>query len=118
MQRLYEAMVIFNTKLEPGVLESAIKRAEDTLRSAGATVVTTESLGKRTLAYSIDHHDEGSYALFRFEADGSGIGQIERAFYLMDEIIRHKVVKLPENYTKQVKWSEARELSRMSRVAV
>ncbi|MHB8262153.1 MAG: 30S ribosomal protein S6 [Acidimicrobiales bacterium] len=118
MQRAYEAMVIFDTGLEPGVLENAIRRAEEILRTAGATVTATEKLGKRTLAYSIDHHDEGSYVLYHFETDGSAISQIEHALYLVDEIIRHKVIRLPDNYTRKVKWSEARESPKIPRVSV
>ena len=97
MQQSYELMTIIDSSLESAMLENTIKRVDDILHSSGATVTLKDNFGKRTLAYSIDHRNEGVYVIFDFIVDKSKVAQMESALSLVDGIVRHRIIKIPEN---------------------
>ena len=97
MQQSYELMAIIDSSLESAVLENTIKRVDEILHSLGATVTLKDNFGKRTLAYSINHRNEGVYVIFDFTVDRSQVAQMENALPLVDGIVRHRIIKVPEN---------------------
>lgn len=56
----------------------------------------TENWGRRRLAYTIDHHKEGTYVLEVITGSGTLMKEIDRRFKVSDEIIRHLVVRVDE----------------------
>jgi small subunit ribosomal protein S6 len=94
--RQYEAVVIFAPDLEESVVDALIERLLDTLRSAGSAPGPVNRWGKRTLAYEVNHHREGYYVLFEFSAEPQTIADLDRFLLLLDEVIRHKIVRQPE----------------------
>ena len=97
MQQSYELMVIIDSSLESAALENTIKRIDEILHSFEATVLLKDNFGKRALAYSINHHNEGVYVIFDFTVDKSQVAQMENALSLIDGVMRHRIIKVPEN---------------------
>ena len=93
--RAYELMVIIDAELDDEVIDATVKRIADLLGQRGATIKTENRWGRRRFAYDINHKHEGYYVVFEF-VGGSDLDQFERALRLADEIVRHKVVRLPD----------------------
>lgn len=94
--RPYEVMVIFDAGLEEDVVRAQVARFTQQLTSAGAKSVRTESWGKRRFAYPVQHRNEGYYVVIEANAEPAALSDLERQLKLADEVVRHKVIRLPE----------------------
>ena len=97
--RHYEVMVILDAGLEEDAIRATVDRATKSLTGNGATVGKVDRWGKRRFAYEVNHQSEGYYLLVDFEADPGAITELDRMLGLADEVIRHKVIRLPEKVT-------------------
>jgi small subunit ribosomal protein S6 len=93
--RAYELMVIVDTALDDEAIDAQITRLAELLRQRGGDVKTENRWGRRRFAYEIDHKTEGYYVVFEF-VGGSDLEQFERTLRLADEIVRHKLLRLPD----------------------
>jgi small subunit ribosomal protein S6 len=89
-------MIIFNPDVSDEDLEAKLERTFEVLRDKGAEVGNVDRWGRRKLAYELDHHHEGYYALVAFEAEPEAAAELDRHLMLTDEVLRHKVIRLPE----------------------
>jgi small subunit ribosomal protein S6 len=94
--RHYEVMVILDAGLEDDAIRATVDRATNSLTNNGATVGKVDRWGKRRFAYEVNHRSEGYYLLIDFEAEPAAISELDRMLGLADEVIRHKVIRLPE----------------------
>lgn len=93
--RVYELMVIIDASLDDDVIDAQVKRVAELVTQRGGEIKTEDRWGKRRFAYEINHQQEGYYVVFEF-VGGDGFPQLERSFRLTDEIVRHKLLRLPE----------------------
>ena len=56
----------------------------------------TENWGRRKLAYEIGHHKEGVYVLEVIDGHGELMKELDRRLRVMDQVIRHLVVRVDE----------------------
>ena len=94
--RPYEVMVIFDAELEPDAIRAAVDRHAAALKKKGAEVGTVDHWGKRRFAYRLKHRWEGYYVLMEFTAEVALEEELHRMLSLADEVIRHKVIRIPE----------------------
>ena len=94
--RAYEIVVIFDATLEEEAIRPVLDRAMAPITKDGGKV-TTDRWGKRRFAYELKHRWEGNYVLLAFEAEPSTIAEIDRVLYLADEVLRHKVIRVPDH---------------------
>lgn len=94
--RPYEVMVIFDAALDEDAIRATVDRATELLRSRGATPGRVEHWGKRRLAYEIRHRPEGYYVLLETTGEPAALAELDRMLSLADEVIRHKVIRLPD----------------------
>ena len=94
--RAYELMIIFDRDLEEAAIQPQIDRVGALVKETGGSVSTTDVWGKRRLAYEIDHKDEGYYVVFEFVTEGRDMTALERHLRLADEVVRHKLIRLPD----------------------
>src|SRR5439155_2200381 len=64
------------------------------------TIEKNENWGRRRLAYDIGHHKEGVYVLDVINGNGELMKELDRRLKVMDQVIRHMVVRVDEE--KQV----------------
>ena len=95
--RPYEVMVILDPGLEDQALEATVRRSTEAISSRGGQVNRTDRWGRRRLAYEIDHKVEGVYVLFDVTAEPAVMDDLDRSLRLADEVIRHKIVRLPDH---------------------
>lgn len=93
--RAYELMVIIDAELDDEVIDAQVTRVADLVGQRGGEVKSQNRWGRRRFAYEIDHKTEGYYVVYEF-VGGSDLDQLERALRLADEIVRHKVLRLPD----------------------
>jgi small subunit ribosomal protein S6 len=94
--RPYEVMAIFEATTEPTVIQGVIDRALDVIRTTGGNPGAIDRWGKRTFAYEVNHKREGYYVVIEFSAGTQTVADLDRMLGLADEIVRHKIVRLPE----------------------
>jgi small subunit ribosomal protein S6 len=95
--RAYELMVIFESGLDDQAIDDQVKSVAAQVAARGATVATTDRWGRRRFAYEIDHKNEGYYVVWEITSDGADLEAIERSLRLADEVVRHKLVRLPDH---------------------
>jgi small subunit ribosomal protein S6 len=95
--RAYELMVIFDSGLDDLAIDDQVKSVAAQAATRGATVATTDRWGRRRFAYEIDHKTEGYYVVWQITADGADLEALERSLRLADEVVRHKLVRLPDH---------------------
>ena len=93
--RAYELMVIVDSELDDDVIDAQVTRVADLIKQRGGDVRNEDRWGKRRFAYEINHKYEGYYVVYEF-VGGDELAVLERALRLADEIVRHKLVRLPD----------------------
>jgi small subunit ribosomal protein S6 len=94
--RPYEVMLIFDASLEEETIRAAIDRFAEFIRSRGGNPGRVDRWGKRRFAYELRHRWEGYYVLMEFTAGVELEQELHRMLSLADEVVRHKVVRIPE----------------------
>jgi small subunit ribosomal protein S6 len=94
--RPYEVMVIFDAGAEPPVIQAVIDRALETIRTNGGNPSTVNRWGRRTFAYEVKHRREGYYVLIELAGTNQTVDELDRMLTLADEVLRHKVMRLPD----------------------
>ncbi len=95
--RAYEVVVIFDATLEEEAIRPVLDRAIAPITRDGAKV-TTDRWGKRRFAYELKHRWEGNYVLLAFNTESvEALAELDRGLYLADEVLRHKVMRIPEH---------------------
>ena len=89
-------MVILEPSLEESAVQQLINRSTELLTGGDATVNKVEKWGKRRLAYELNHRTEGYYVLFDVTSAPGPMDQLDRTLRLADEVLRHKIVRIPE----------------------
>jgi small subunit ribosomal protein S6 len=94
--RQYEVMVILDAGLEEDAIRAITDRARQIITSGGGTLDKVDRWGKRRFAYEVHHRSEGYYLLLEMTADTAVVAALDRMLGLADDVIRHKVIRLPE----------------------
>lgn len=91
--RDYETMLIVDPMLEEDATEAVIGRFSDVIEKNGGKVEKIDRWGKRKLAYPINGHAEGYYAIITFKGENKTVDELDRVFKIADEIVRHMIVR-------------------------
>jgi small subunit ribosomal protein S6 len=96
-KRTYEVVFI----VDPGVGDDEVMRLSETVQkiitSQGGQIVKTEMMGRRQLAYEINHRREGTYILLEIEGSGAEIAELERRMRVNDQILRYMTIRVDED---------------------
>jgi len=89
-------MIILDASLEEDAIRAVIDRATEVIRSRGGNLNRVDRWGKRRFAYELDHRWEGYYLLLEITAEPPALTELARVLSLTDEVLRHKVIRLPD----------------------
>jgi len=95
--RPYEIMIILDSSLDEDAVRAAVDRATNLIRIRGGDPHRVDRWGKRRFAYELNHRWDGYYVLVEAQAEPSVMAELDRALHLADEVVRHKVIRLPES---------------------
>jgi small subunit ribosomal protein S6 len=89
-------MLILPAEADEAMVSTAVERISKVVTPGGGAIGSLDRWGRRRFAFEIAHQNEGYYVVVRFSAEPSVQGDLDRALRLADEVIRHKVLILPE----------------------
>ena len=91
--RNYEVMVILDPNLEERTIAPSLDAFLSVVKKDGGTVGKVDIWGKRRLAYEIDKHAEGIYAVIELEAEPASVLELDRQLNLNESVLRTKVLR-------------------------
>ena len=91
--RHYEVMVILDPSLEERTIAPSLDTFLNVVKKDGGTVEKVDIWGKRRLAYEIDKHPEGIYAVIDLTAEPASEFELDRQLNLNESVLRTKVLR-------------------------
>jgi small subunit ribosomal protein S6 len=96
--RAYELMVILDGELDEPVAQDWVKTVTDAVAAKGGRLHgKPDWWGKRRFAYEIKHKNDGYYVVFELVAEPGALDDLERSMRLADDVVRHKLIRLPDH---------------------
>src|SRR5262245_33967246 len=90
-------MIIFDANLDEETIRAAVDRYVQLVGSTGAEPGPIDYWGKRRFAYELAHRWEGYYVVLQTKAEPAAMDELHRVLSLADEVLRHKVLRIPEH---------------------
>jgi len=95
-KRTYELMFIVNPDAGDEDVLKLSEGVQKIITGQGGSITKTEMMGKRQLAYEINHRRNGTYVLLEVEGSGAEIAEVERRMRVNDQILRYMTVRVDE----------------------
>ena len=92
----YELMVILDPEIDERTVAPSLDKFLNVVRNDGGTIDKVDVWGRRRLAYEIKRKTEGYYVVLQARAEPAAMHELHRVLSLADEVIRHKVLRIPE----------------------
>jgi small subunit ribosomal protein S6 len=93
----YEMVFIVQPELDEEAAGALIEKISQTITSLGGDVQELQAWGRRRLAYTIQRYREGFYYLVHMEFPAEAVRSLERSLKLMEDVIRHLIVRKDES---------------------
>jgi small subunit ribosomal protein S6 len=94
--RAYELMVIVDGDVDDAGQKAVLERIGDLIGADGGKIATTDLWGRRRYAYPINKKLEGIYSVLEIVTPASNLDTTDRFLRLADDVVRHKIIRLPE----------------------
>ncbi|HXE80592.1 MAG TPA: 30S ribosomal protein S6 [Vicinamibacterales bacterium] len=94
--RKYELVYVVSPEVSDDQVSALHDQVQSIVDRYNGRIERTENWGRRKLAYEIDHHKEGTYVLEVIEGSGELVKELDRRLKVLDEIIRHLIVRVDE----------------------
>lgn len=91
--RKYEMMVILNPEIDERTVAPALEKLLNVVSANGGSVDATDIWGKRRLAYPIEKHSEGIYAVIEMTTAPQIAEELTRQLSLNESVLRTKLLR-------------------------
>jgi small subunit ribosomal protein S6 len=91
--RHYEVMVILDPTLEERTVAPSLDQFLSVVKNDGGTVEKVDIWGRRRMAYEIEKHVEGIYAVVDLQANPAAVQELDRQLNLNESVLRTKVLR-------------------------
>ena len=91
--RHYEVMIILDPSLDERTVAPSLENYLNVIRTSGGSVEKVDIWGKRRLAYEINKHSEGIYALLDVNSEPDAVKEMDRQLSLTESVLRTKVLR-------------------------
>lgn len=91
--RHYEVMVILDPSLEERTIGQSLETYLKVIRDSGGSVEKLDVWGRRRLAYEINKHAEGIYAVIDLQCTPAAVAELDRQLRLNETVLRTKVIR-------------------------
>ena len=95
-KRTYEVIFIVNPDAADDEVMQLSEGVQKIITGQGGSITKTEMMGKRQLAYEINHKRNGTYVLLEVEGSGAEIAEVERRMRVNDQILRYMTIRVDE----------------------
>jgi small subunit ribosomal protein S6 len=114
--RQYELVYLITPEATEQEVTDLHTQIEQIVQRFGATFDKTENWGRRKLAYEIGHHREAIYVVETISsAAGDVMKEIDRRLRVIDQVIRHLVVRVDEEIRVAERTRAARKANQARR---
>ena len=107
-KRTYEVIFI----VDPAAGDEEVMRLSEGVQKIitgqGGSIVKTEMMGKRQLAYEINHKKDGIYVLLEVDGSGAEIAEVERRMRVNDQVLRYMTIRVDEARRRALKLKDRR----------
>jgi small subunit ribosomal protein S6 len=113
----YETVFITPPDLTDEDERTTVETMAQIVGQGGGTIIASDRMGRRRLAYPIRKHEDGVYVRFLYD---SGVGvpkELERKFRLSDNVLRYLTVTLEEDWAQAAKEQAVRDAQRRADAA-
>jgi small subunit ribosomal protein S6 len=93
----YETLFVLKPTLTDEETAAQVEKIKEVLNKVEATLLATDAMGMRKLAYTVEKHERGYYTVLYYKATGSAITEIERNLKINEEVIKFLTVKYTNN---------------------
>jgi len=107
--RQYELVYIVTPDASEQEIADLHTQIEQIVQRFGGTLDKTENWGRKRLAYDIGHHREGNYVVETITGSGELMKEIDRRLRVIDQVIRHLVVRVDEELRVAQRTADARK---------
>src|SRR4029078_7029801 len=107
--RQYELVYIVTPEASEQETTDLHTQIEQIVQRFSGTLDKTENWGRKRLAYDIGHHREGTYVVETITGSGELMKEIDRRLRVIDQVIRHLVVRVDEELRVAQRTGEARK---------
>jgi small subunit ribosomal protein S6 len=107
-KRTYEVIFIVNPDTADDEVARLSEGVQKIITTQGGSITKTEMMGKRQLAYEINHKKDGTYVLLEVEGSGAEIAEVERRMRVNDQILRYMTVRVDEMRRRAQKLKDRR----------
>ena len=91
--RDYELMYIVRPNVADDELASVTDKVDSMITNLGGSVSEKNPWGKRRLAYEIDKHAEGIYAVIKVTCPSAVVTELDRQLNLNESVLRTKITR-------------------------
>jgi small subunit ribosomal protein S6 len=95
--RQYELVYIVTPDVSEQEVADLHTQIEQIVQRFNGTFDKTENWGRRKLAYEIGKHREGTYVVETISGSGDLMKEIDRRLRVLDQVIRHLIVRVDED---------------------
>ena len=113
--RQYELVYIVTPDASEQEVSDLHTQIEQIVQRFSGTIDKTENWGRRKLAYEIGHHREGTYVVETISGSGELMKEIDRRLRVLDQVIRHLVVRVDEELRVAERTRDARKANQARR---
>ncbi|MEI7603454.1 MAG: 30S ribosomal protein S6 [bacterium] len=89
----YELLVVLKPMLPDPVRNAVEEKIIQLVSEGGGSILSTDTLGKRYLAYRIKGHTEGYYLVYDLDLTAEAIKNINSSLRIMSQVLRFLVLK-------------------------
>jgi small subunit ribosomal protein S6 len=107
-RRTYEIVFIVNPDADDAEVMRLTEAVQKVITDQGGNVTKTEMMGRRQLAYEINHKRDGVYVLLEVDGSGAEIAELERRMRVNDRILRYMTIRVDEDRRRAVKLKDRR----------
>jgi len=107
--RQYELVYIVTPDASEQEIADLHTQIEQIVQRFSGTLDKTENWGRKRLAYDIAHHREGTYVVETITGSGELMKEIDRRLRVIDQVIRHLIVRVDEELRVAQRTGEARK---------
>ncbi len=84
----YELLATIKPNLDNDEADKVIARIEDSISSLGGSVIDTDKMGRKKLAYDVKGFRDGFIAVFKINLDADKVAEFKRQLKLNENVIR------------------------------
>ena len=114
--RQYELVYLITPEASEQEVADLHTQIEQIIQRFHSTLDKTENWGRRKLAYEIGHHREAIYVVETISStSGDVVKEIDRRLRVIDQVIRHLVVRVDEEIQVAERRRDARKANQARR---